>query len=212
MTSDFAVTEDKGDFTEHGVFGTDENDNLFILGWWFGQKTADIWIDALCDLILAWKPHCWFGESGPIRRSVEPFLTKRIRERQAYCRVEWIPSTADKPTRARSFQARASMGKVFLPREKDWSQRLLSQLLAFPAGKYDDAVDVCSLMGQVIDQSHPAVIPQAKETRNEFARRIDGLKKGVDYYPPNSKRVRQDPWDIALYGDRNEGGVINTVD
>ena len=34
--SDYAVTEGGGDFTEHGVFGVDADDNIYIADWWSG--------------------------------------------------------------------------------------------------------------------------------------------------------------------------------
>lgn len=149
--SDYAVTVDDGDYTEHGVFGIDFNANVYVLDWWFGQTASDEWIERKCDLILKHKPLTWFGESGVIRKSVEPFLLKRMQERLAYCNLEWLPSINDKPTRARGFQARASMGKIFLPKRAPWKDRLLSQLLKFPNGKHDDAVDVCGLIGRGLD-------------------------------------------------------------
>jgi predicted phage terminase large subunit-like protein len=149
--SDYAVTVDDGDYTEHGIFGVDFNTNVYALDWWYGQTSSDVWIEKKCDLILKHMPMCWFGESGVIRKSVEPFLLRRMQERSAYCRLEWLPSINDKPTRARGFQARASMGKVFLPKRAPWKDRLLSQLLKFPNGKNDDAVDVCGLIGRGLD-------------------------------------------------------------
>ena len=53
-----------------------------------------------CDLILGHTPSRWFGESGPIRRAVEPYLVRRMNERGAYCRIEWLPSVSDKTTPA----------------------------------------------------------------------------------------------------------------
>jgi predicted phage terminase large subunit-like protein len=146
--SDYAVTDKGGDFTEHGIAGVDTNDNIYVADWWKGQTTSDVWIEAKCDLILRHEPHCWFGESGVIRKAIEPYLMKRMREREAYCRIEWLPSISDKPSRARSIQAKASMGKVFLPKNAPWKADLLNQLLRFPAGKYDDGVDVMSLFGR----------------------------------------------------------------
>lgn len=146
--SDYAVTGDGGDFTEHGVFAVDSQDNVYIVDWWFKQATSDVWIESQCDLIQRHEPMLWIGESGPIRRAVEPFLIQRMEQRQAYCRLEWLSSISDKPTRARGFQAKASMGKVFLPKNAPWKAHLLSQLLRFPAGKFDDGVDVCSLFGR----------------------------------------------------------------
>ena len=146
--SDYAVTDGGGDFTEHGIFGVDQQGNLFVVDWWRAQTSADVWIEKKCDLIIQYSPMCWFGESGPIRRAVEPFLSARMSDRKAFCRVEWLASVSDKATRARSFQAMASMGKVFLPKRAQWKGDVLSQLLRFPAGKNDDSVDVCSLMGR----------------------------------------------------------------
>lgn len=146
--SDYAVTDGNGDFTEHGIAGVDANNNLYIADWWRAQTTSDVWIEKKCDLILKHSPHCWFGEAGPIRRAIEPFLMRRMQQREAYCRIEWLASIADKPTRARPIQALASMGKVYLPKNAPWKADLLNQLLRFPAGKLDDGVDVMSLFGR----------------------------------------------------------------
>ena len=55
---------------------------------------------------------------------------------------------AEETARARSFQAMASMNKVMVPLEAPWKSELIGQLTRFPAGKYDDGVDVCSLIGR----------------------------------------------------------------
>lgn len=146
--SDLAVTEGSGDYTEHGVCGVDASGNIYILDWWRGRKAADHWIDRMADLVVKHEPACWFGESGPIRRSIEPFMMKRLAERNAHCRVEWLPSVADKESRARGIQAMMSMGKVFWPRFAPWKTDVITQIMKFPAGRHDDAVDVLSLFGR----------------------------------------------------------------
>lgn len=149
--SDYAVTSD-GDFTEHGVIGVDFNGNIYVADWWYGKTAPDEWIEAMCDLIHLHKPMIWFGEGGVIRRSVEPFMITRMVQRNAFCRIEWLSSISDKSTRARSIQAMASMGKVFVPAKAKWLDRWLSQMMKFPAGKNDDIVDVMSLFGRGIEQ------------------------------------------------------------
>lgn len=149
--SDFAVTEGSGDYTEHGVFGVDMNMNLYVLDWWRGQTGADRWIEAMLDLVLRWKPLCWFGEAGPIRRSVEPFLVRRMSERGAFCRLEWMASINEKTVRARSIQALASVKSIMWPKRAQWRSEVEKQLLQFPAGKHDDAVDVFSLVGRGLE-------------------------------------------------------------
>lgn len=159
--SDYAVTDDGGDFTEHGVWGVDPQSNLWALDWWSGQTGPDVWVDTQLDLIAKHKPLAWCGESGVIRRAIEPFLKKRMQERNIYVAMHWLPSIADKPTRARAFQARASAGKVYIPTGA-WGDELVAQLLRFPNGVYDDKVDVCSLMGRFVDHAIAGVNPEAK--------------------------------------------------
>lgn len=162
--SDYAVTEDGGDFTEHGVCGVDPDSKIYLIDWWRKQTTSDQWIESKLDLIKKHEPTVWFGEGGVIQKAIEPALMKRMRTRRDYCRLEWLPSVRDKPTRARSFQALAASGQVYLPRTQ-WADDLLDQLVRFPAGKYDDGVDVCSLMGRAVHEMHPAIaaIPTKKK-------------------------------------------------
>ena len=143
--SDYAVTPGGGDFTEHGIFGLSEDQTLYVLDWWHGQTASDVWIERLADMIVKHKPICWLGESGVIRRSVEPYMMTRLAHRQALTRIEWVPSIGDKPARQRGFQAMASMGKVRFPVRSNWHQRVVDQLVSFPGGRFDDAADVCGL-------------------------------------------------------------------
>lgn len=149
--SDYAVTEGSGDYTEHGIFGVAPSGYIYVLDWWRGQTASNEWIERLCDLIKKHEPLCWFGEAGPIRRAVEPYMLKRMNEREAYCRMEWLASINDKPTRARSIQAMASMGKVLFPKHAPWKADVMGQLMRFPVGKFDDGVDVMSLIGRGLE-------------------------------------------------------------
>lgn len=164
-TSDYAVTGGGGDRTIHRVWGVAPDGHIWLLDGWKGQQTTDVWIDRQIDLIRDHKPFAWFGESGVIQKAIEPFLTRRMQERKTYCRIEWLPSINDKPTRARGFQARAAMGMVHIPdtmEGSDW----VDEMIRFPTGKYDDDVDCASLLGRAIDEAHPAIVPdKPKEER-----------------------------------------------
>ena len=161
--SDYAVTDGTGDFTEHGIFATDYNGNLYVIDWWKGQTNADVWIDKKLDLCQKYKPVRWFSEGGVIRRSIEPFLRKRMTERKIYQSIDWLSSISDKTTRARSIQGRFSMGMVYFPINNSWVNELKKQLLAFPAGKYDDGVDVFSLIGRGLDTLQNAQVPKSRK-------------------------------------------------
>lgn len=156
-TGDFAVTEGEGDYTELGTHKYGNAGLTLAVSGWRGQTTADQWIEHLLDQVQRHKPLAFFGESGPIRRSVEPFLRRRMNERKTFCRVEWLVRSSDKPTMARALQAMAAQGKVKIA-DTEYGHHLLNQLLQFPAGAHDDAVDMAVLMGMAVDQAHPALV------------------------------------------------------
>lgn len=159
IATDFAVSADGGDYTELGVFGMDQDENLWVVDWWSGQESADVWVDALLDLVKKWSPLCVFGETGVIRRSIEPYLLTRMKERRVYSRIEWVTRNKRKAEMARPFQALAAQGKIKIGAQVDG---LVDQLIQFPAGKHDDKVDACALMGLALQESHPAVLAKPK--------------------------------------------------
>jgi predicted phage terminase large subunit-like protein len=169
--SDYAVTPDGGDFTEHGIFGIDDQESLFVLDWWSGQTSSDVWVEKQCDLINKWQPLCWGAETGVIRRAVGPYLSTRMTQRNALTRLEWLPTTGDKEAMARGAQAMASMGQFKFPQRSGWHERVISQATAFPAGAYDDAVDVLGLATRVmplVGKPKPkTVIPQTRVAHYE---------------------------------------------
>jgi predicted phage terminase large subunit-like protein len=158
-TSDYAVTEDGGDFTVHRRWGVDATGDIWLLpGGYRAQSTTDKWIEAVIDqMMLSPRPMAWFGEAGVIQKAVEPALLRRMKERNVPCRLEWLPSINDKPTRARGFQARAAMGTVHFPAGPE-GDAILGEYLRFPAGRNDDDVDAGSMIGRALDMAHPAVV------------------------------------------------------
>lgn len=148
--TDGAVTPDAGDWTEHGIMGIAPTGERYLLDWWRGQTGPEVWIDKQVDMIARWKPLAWFGETGPIRRATEGAIRKRMIEREAMCRVEYLPHIGDKPTKAQSIIATAGMGRLFWPRAA-WVPELQRQCLVFPAGSPDDGVDTLGLLGRGAD-------------------------------------------------------------
>jgi predicted phage terminase large subunit-like protein len=148
--SDYAVTSEGGDYTVHGVFGVDPNDDIYILDWWRKQTTSEEWIEAFLDMMDRWHPLMWAEEQGQILRSLGPFIAKRQMERHIYGYRRSFTSVADKQTRAQAIRGRLSMGKVYFPRHAEWTADLVSEMLRFDAGKNDDQVDVLSLFGRML--------------------------------------------------------------
>ena len=155
LASDYAVTQDGGDWTEHGVFGLDPSGDTWLVDWWSGQTDPETWIDAAFALIRRHKPLAWFEEKGVILRAVDASITKRQRERQTFTRRVALASAGNKADRALGFAARASAGTVWLPKGAPWAERLVNQLCAFNGkdGRTDDMVDVCSLYARGLDHA-----------------------------------------------------------
>lgn len=171
--SDYAVSEGKGDHTEHGGGGFDKNDNLWFTHWWSGQETPDVWIDAQLKMARAIKPYAWLAEVGVIRRSVEPYLKKAKRKQRTHFRQEWMSHIGDKGANAKGFQGLAAMGQVYIPR-CEWGDDLVDQLVKFiPNTNFkDDKVDVCGLFGRILDQAFAPtemqIVPEVEKDEYGF--------------------------------------------
>lgn len=167
--SDFAVTADGGDFTVHGVLGLDPSGKPYLLDMWRKQASSDVWVEALCDLILKWKPMEWALEKGQIASGVGPYLERRQLERRAYCVKSAFPTRGDKAVRAQSFRGYIERHGFYVPARAPWFAALRAEMLGFPAGRNDDIVDMLGLLGQLTNKMlrgvplRPIVPPSAKD-------------------------------------------------
>jgi predicted phage terminase large subunit-like protein len=100
-------------------------------------------------------PVGWAEEKGQISAGVGPALERRCRERQAYIYREQFPTRGDKAVRAQSIRGRMALEGLYVPVDAPWYAEFKSELLSFPAGKYDDQVDALGLIGQLLDQMVP---------------------------------------------------------
>jgi predicted phage terminase large subunit-like protein len=148
--SDYAVTADGGDYTVHAVVGLDAENRMYLLDLWRKQASADVWVEAFCDLILKWSPIGWAEEQGQIRAGIGPFLERRMRDRHAFCMREPFAARGDKAVRAQSIRARMAMDGLYVPATAPWLADFRAELLSFPAGRHDDQVDAIGLVGQLL--------------------------------------------------------------
>lgn len=185
--SDYAVTNNGGDYTVHGVFGLDPTGNLYLLDLWRGQKSSDVWVAKWCDLVKAWSPIGWAEETGQIKSGVGPFLTREARERRAYCAREQFATRGDKSSRAQSIRGMMAMNGLYVPILKSWYPEFRSELLSFPAGKHDDQVDMLGLLGQLLDKMSKGRAPKAADEPEQD-----------DYRPVSDQFNIQDYFDKSL--------------
>jgi predicted phage terminase large subunit-like protein len=185
--SDYAVTDDGGDFTVHIVVGVDSDDRLYVLDLWRGQAASDRWVEAFCDLVILWKPMGWAEETGQIRAGIGPWLDRRSRERRAFVARETFPTRGDKSVRAQSIRGRMALNGLYVAADARFRADFEAELLSFPAGKHDDIVDALGLIGQLLDLMIPPPGPKPDA-------------------PP------RDSWDRAFRGrDDDDGGGWRTA-
>lgn len=168
--SDHAVsTAQERDKTCLLPFGVDKNDTIWIMEdvlW--GRYPTDRVVDEMCKLMRKYKPMFWFGEKGPISKSIGPFLRKRMVETKSYCAIDEIPPLGDKLSRAQSMLGRMSMGKVMFPAFAHWWPEARAEILKFPSAAHDDFVDALSMMGLgLLKQMRPRG-KQADEPQSKF--------------------------------------------
>jgi predicted phage terminase large subunit-like protein len=174
--SDYAVTADGGDYTVHVIVGLDPEERPYLLDLWRKQASSDVWVEAFCDLVTEWRPIGWAEEQGQIRAGVGPYLDRRQRERRAFVAREAFPTRGDKAVRAQSIRGWMAQCGLYVPVNAPWYPALRSELLSFPAGKYDDQVDALGLVGQLLDKmvSGSKVRPVVKPQRDKYSRERDG--------------------------------------
>jgi predicted phage terminase large subunit-like protein len=164
ICSDFAVTEGKNDFTEHGVWSLDHENNLYATDWWYEQCDTGKGILEMLKLADRWRIKMGFNEGGVIDKAIRPAFNVAIREwnrnarkegkRPLFIDLKSLTSIQDKISKISAFSARAATGNVLFPRNAPWTERVIDQLCALPAGRWDDAADVCGLAGRGLDQFH----------------------------------------------------------
>lgn len=162
--TDWATLEPKKgkkepDFTEHGVWGIDKNGYLYALDWWSRQAETDKGTEAFIALVKRWKPVKWWDEGGTIDKALGPHVRKEMRRTRTFTVLESLPSILDKSLKLQSFHSMVANGMVYFPLGVPWGDRVVDQLIKFPGGRWDDAADVCGLIGRGIDQMFDATDP-----------------------------------------------------
>lgn len=177
-TSDHAVgTNQRNDLSCFGKAGVDKNDNLWLTDIFWERVPTDVAVEAMLSMAGGKnKPILWWAERGHISKSIGPFLNKRMVETGNYINLVEITPVNDKQTRAQSIAARVAMGKVYIPHGPKWD-KMVEQMLAFPNGTHDDAVDMLSLfglgLGNQFAPSQASTKPKPKEGSFQWLREND---------------------------------------
>jgi phage terminase large subunit-like protein len=182
-SSDYSVSEGSGDFTEHGVAGLDENGELWLVDWWYGQVAPDQGVDALLTLAKRWGATQGFDEGGLIEKAIKPIFRQRQRQTGTYLKIDYLPTIGNKVARFQSFRGMGSAGKVHIP-NCPWGHRLVDELCKFgPGVTRDDVADCCA----------------------GFGRGLEGMIWSRERVPaPKKKGLKFGSWEWLTYGTENE--------
>ena len=66
--------------------------------------------------------------------------------------MPWKPGAADKVVRANAVTPLIESGRVFIPKEADWLDDWMEEVVAFPASKHDDQVDSFVILLDVLSR------------------------------------------------------------
>lgn len=143
-----------GDKNVVGCFGVDSNDEIWIMPDLFWQRCeTDALVEEMLSQMRRHEPLFWFAEDEHIKKSIGPFLRRRMREERVYCTfANGMTSTVDLEARARSIQGRIGMKMVHFPVFMPWWQDAIEEILKFPSASHDDFVSFLSLIGRGLDR------------------------------------------------------------
>jgi predicted phage terminase large subunit-like protein len=151
--TDLAVsTEEASDFSVFVIAGMAETGYLYIVDVIRERMDSQEIVEMLLKLQKVYSPIAISMEKGQIEKAVGPFLRQRMLETGVFPNILPMTPSTDKPTRARSIQARMRTGAVRFDKEADWYFELEDEGVIFPRGKHDDQIDALAYVGLILDK------------------------------------------------------------
>ena len=165
---DWAVSEAKdANRTCFGGAVEAPNGDLYILPdiFWKVAGPKEV-VQAFLSFLQRRKPMVTWSEKGHISKAWGPFLKDMMEEEKFYSYIEEVTPARAKDVRARSIQARMSLGKVRFPHFASWWPDAMHELLTFPGGKTDDFVDFLAHLGMGLNKITRATRPKVEESED----------------------------------------------
>ena len=177
-TWDFAIGKnERNDYTVGITAALDKEDNLWLVDMRRGRWNSFEIVEQMLRVQRRYNPRTMGIEKGQIQLAIGPYLEKRIQEERLYEMniKELPPGRRDKESRARAIQGRMAQGKVWFPRDKDWVDALMQELLQFPNGKHDDAVDALAWIGLMLQDMPAPHLPTVHKKRHSWRDKLSRL-------------------------------------
>lgn len=158
-TSDHALkAKNVSDFTVLLIWGVDRVGNIWLVDCVWDKLEPLACVEAMCDLMVKYKPITWWVGRDHITGALGPFLKKRMQERKIYNTFVQDVSErgGDKQIKAQAIRGRMAQGMVKFPKEAPWFARAKQEVLKFDKAGHDDFVDALSVIGRVLDTLYGA--------------------------------------------------------
>jgi len=151
LTTDFALSQGKGDYTVLIAFGVCSEGNIWLLDLWRSRCSILAGVEQTIQMMRQYKPVRCFVEKTGLSRAFGPLLDRRKQEERVYCVVDPVSVLGlggkASPDRVGSIAGAMEMGKVRVPEGARWLGELEYELSRFPSGEHDDQVDALALIG-----------------------------------------------------------------
>lgn len=182
---DFAIGEkEQNDYSVGITVGVDKHDRTFVVDVQRGHWGTMELVDKVLEVYKTWRPAITGLERGHIEMTLRPFIDKRIREERltSFYIEELNPGKRDKVARARSIQGRMQQGLVFFRKNCNATAALVAEMMRFPNGIHDDAVDAMAWIGQMLSllvRPREKAPPPKKSWRDKLVRhlRVHGARR-----------------------------------
>jgi predicted phage terminase large subunit-like protein len=154
----FAIKKDS-DYTVIGAFAVTPDADLLLLDLHRERMTGDQLVPSCRKMIEKWSL-AYIG----IEDNQAQVLVVQTARKQGLT-VRQLKANMDKGERAIPLQVRMEAGQVWFPKSHPELDNLEHELLTFPNGAHDDAVDVLAYAGLQVQREGPAAIPPEERAR-----------------------------------------------
>lgn len=154
--ADFAATDDtRNDRCAFFPVAVSDTNDWYIPGdYVFEHLTSLEAVRKLMDLVKKYRPLYIATEKGPLDRVMRPILNQEMRNRGMFVSFREIVRGAGKHIVAAPLQARLQSRSVYLPNDRQTTEKIIPQFLDFipeADNKVDDAIDALANLAQTMD-------------------------------------------------------------
>jgi predicted phage terminase large subunit-like protein len=153
ITVDLAISEEqKADYSVFLVAGIDDQKYIHVKNIIRERLDGKEIVDTLIQLQRLYNPIAVGIEEMQVSKAIGPFLREEMILTNTYLNLYKLKHGGkDKPTRAKSIQARMRARAVKFDKQADWYPTFEDECLTFPRGKHDDQVDAFAYLGMMLD-------------------------------------------------------------